>query len=154
MHSEAMASRSRFFKRWTPRIKALTYGNKSYAARTLKTDSHALNLFPRHLNSLSRHRGRTPSLRWIIAGLTHHELGVSYDEACELLLGVPAVELSDFEESLYREENKKIVFSNRQISIFDSFSGSDILRTLHFNQRPNLVQVHINKCITSLIHNT
>jgi hypothetical protein len=43
------------------------------------------------------------------------------------------------------------VFSNRQISVFDSFSGSDILRTLHFNQRPNLVQVHINKCITPLI---
>ena len=82
---------------------------------------------------------------WLLAGLTHKDCGVSYEDACDLLREVPKSDLLEFEDNLYQEEGKKIVFSNSEVTVMDSICDDSTMRTLHFNRRPNLVQVLFNK---------
>ena len=88
----------------------------------------------------------------LVAALTHSELGVSYDEACDLLEDVPVTTLRDFEQRLCEELGQEVVGSSREVTVFDtrdaSLTDNEWLRSIHFNDRLDLVQscirVHVS----------
>lgn len=64
----------------------------------------------------------------LVAALTHGQLGVSYDEACELLEALPVDALAEFEQELREELGQEIVGSCQEITVFDTATaegGSD-----------------------------
>jgi spermidine synthase len=83
-------------------------------------------------------------VKWLVAGLTHRDLGVEFTEAVELLDGIPPEQLREFQEALLSGEGKSVVYSNMKLSVIDSAEpGGALLRSLVFNARPNLVQTAV-----------
>ena len=93
----------------------------------------------RVLANLTQRRSYVKTLP-LIAGLTHKEMGVSFSEALELLAHVPPSQIEEFERELLVEEGKRVVHSTEEVSVIETTSDDSIHRSLHFNERPHLVQ--------------
>ena len=89
--------------------------------------------------------GRMRASHYLLAGLTHKELGVSYAEACRLLQDVDSSAVLEFEADL-RGGGQEIVASTEELTVLDTAVAEGLwVRSLHFNDRIDLVQssVHV-----------
>jgi len=81
-------------------------------------------------------------LQGFVAGATHRELGVSFAEGLALAKALPLAALREFESSL---AGQSVVMSTDSVSVLDTDAeggggGGGRLRSLHFNNRLDLVQ--------------
>lgn len=87
----------------------------------------------------------SPSVRGLMAGLTHGEQGMSFQAAYDVLGEMDAKELADWEAEWLRETGQRLRFATRDVSVIDSpADDGTFLRSLHFNERVDVVQT----CIT------
>lgn len=82
-----------------------------------------------------------PSVRGLMAGLTHGEQGVSFEAAYDMLGEMDAAELVEWEAEWLSEMGQRLRFATRDVSVIDSpADDGTFLRSLHFNERVDVVQ--------------
>ena len=82
-----------------------------------------------------------PSVRGLMAGLTHGEQGMSFEAAYEVLGEMDAGELAEWEAEWLSETGQRLRFATRDVSVIDSpADDGTFLRSLHFNERVDVVQ--------------
>jgi hypothetical protein len=92
--------------------------------------------------------------RGLLAGLTHTDLDMTFDDAWEVLGEVDEDDLKEFEVELLQDHAHRIVVSTKEITVLDTQEAAkdskngmvvhssrlQTNRSLHFNNRINLVQ--------------
>ncbi|KNC87358.1 hypothetical protein SARC_00548 [Sphaeroforma arctica JP610] len=116
--------------------------HKSAVSHPLETDYRDTPSFPR----LSEVRLR---LQGLVSGITADSLDVSTSEAYDILDEVDEGMLLEVEADL-RASGSVVVASTRHVSVLDQLHGAGLgvaLRSLHFNDRLDLVQTCVKVCM-------
>ena len=125
------------------------------------------------LQPVRRHKSSSPEsfARGLLAGLTHEEAGVDFDEAYSLVQDLPQETLLEFEDQLWENAGKRIVYATKAVSVIDCYTDmteqqtdietgpakvmSDVVtRSLYLNDRPDLVQssTYVDRHTGAVLH--
>jgi hypothetical protein len=75
-----------------------------------------------------------------MAGLTHADEGLTFDAAYDLLGGLDPADLHEREEELLVKTGQRLRFATRDVSVVDTPEDGVCFRSLHFNDRFDVVQ--------------
>ena len=78
-----------------------------------------------------------------MAGLTHADQGLTFEAAYDLLGGLDPADLHEWEEDLFQQTGQCLRFATREVSVVDTPEGGVCFRSLHFNDRFDVVQTCI-----------
>ena len=84
-----------------------------------------------------------PDIRGLMAGLTHADEGLTFDAAYDLLGGLDPAELHEWESELHKLTGQRLRFATRDVSVVDTPEDGVCFRSLHFNDRFDVVQTCI-----------
>ena len=75
-----------------------------------------------------------------MAGLTHADEGLTFDAAYDLLGGLDPADLHEWEDELFAKTGQRLRFATRDVSVVDTPEDGVCYRSLHFNDRFDVVQ--------------
>ena len=78
-----------------------------------------------------------------MAGLTHADEGLTFEQAYDLLGGLDPADLHEWEEDLFEQTGQRLRFATRDVSVVDTPEDGACFRSLHFNDRFDVVQTCI-----------
>ena len=81
-----------------------------------------------------------PDIRGLMAGLTHADEGLTFDAAYDLLGGLDPADLHEWEDELFAKTGQRLRFATRDVSVVDTPEDGVCYRSLHFNDRFDVVQ--------------
>ena len=84
-----------------------------------------------------------PDIRGLMAGLTHADEGLTFDAAYDLLGGLDPADLHEWESELLKLTGQRLRFATRDVSVVDTPEDGVCFRSLHFNDRFDVVQTCI-----------